>query len=285
MKTGLVLEGGASRTYYSCGVLDAMLEAELSPDYFIGVSAGIAYGVSYCTKQYGRNVEILKKYVADSRYMGARHMFKRGNRSYYNLDFVFSDIPNGLIPFDYDAYNAFEGQIVSVLTNIETGEAEYQDLDREDKEFLQLRASCALPILFKPIEIGGKKYLDGGIVDSIPFKQAINSGCDRVVVILTRPRGYVKQHEKSADLAAFIYRKYPALVNALKIRHEMYNAQMSELEKLEKEGRALVIAPETTRGVGRTERRESVIMPLYNDGLRDGRAAAERIKTFWNATA
>ena len=51
MKTGLVLEGGALRAIFSSGVCDAMLESGLMTDYVVGVSAGIAYGVSYVSRQ------------------------------------------------------------------------------------------------------------------------------------------------------------------------------------------------------------------------------------------
>ena len=57
MKLGMVFEGGANRTVFSCGVMDAFLEEGLMPDYLIGVSAGIAYGVSYLSGQKGRNIE------------------------------------------------------------------------------------------------------------------------------------------------------------------------------------------------------------------------------------
>lgn len=281
MKTGIVLEGGASRTFYSCGVMDAFVKEDIYPDYLIGVSAGIAYGVSYCSRQYGRNTDIMIKYMKSGRYMGMRNMLRPHNHSYYNLDFVFGEIPNKLVPFSYDNFNEFKGDIIAVVTDIETGEAVYLDYDRADKDFNMLRASCALPILFRPIEINGHKYLDGGIVDSIPFQRALDDGCDRVVVVLTRTRDYVKTHEKSTDLAAFIYRKYPVLANALKIRHEMYNKQLRDLFELEKQGRVIVIAPETTRGVGRTERSPEVLLPLYNDGLRDGAAYAKRVREYW----
>lgn len=281
MKTGIVFEGGASRTFYSCGIMDAFVKAELYPDYLIGVSAGIAYGVSYASRQYGRNTDIMMKYMKQGRYMGFRNMLRPHNHSYYNLDFVFAEIPNTLVPFSFENFNDFKGDIVAVVTDIETGEAVYLDFDRADRDFNMLRASCALPILFRPIEIDGRRYLDGGIADSIPYKRALDDGCDRVVVVLTRTRDYVKSHEKSTDLASFVYRKYPALVHAMQIRHEMYNEQMRELFELEKQGRVIVIAPETTRGVGRTERRPEVLLPLYNDGLRDGEAVAGTVREFW----
>ena len=62
MKTGIVWEGGAFRTVFSCGVMDAFLDKNIMPDYCIGVSAGAAYGVTYVAKQKGRNLKLIKDY-------------------------------------------------------------------------------------------------------------------------------------------------------------------------------------------------------------------------------
>ena len=116
MKLGIVFEGGASRAFFSCGVMDALLEEHIIADYVIGASAGIANGVSYVSGQYGRNLAIGTKYTADKRYMGVRHLFDKSNRSFYNLQFVFDDIPNKYLPFDFDAFAAFEGDVLAVYT-------------------------------------------------------------------------------------------------------------------------------------------------------------------------
>ena len=117
MKLGVVCEGGANRTIFSCGVLDVFLEENLLPDYFIGVSAGIAYGISYLAKQKGRNLELMETYMADKRYMGMRHLIDRGERAYYNTKFVFDEVPNTLLPIDYEAFAAYPGKVEAVVTN------------------------------------------------------------------------------------------------------------------------------------------------------------------------
>ena len=109
MKTGIVLEGGALRTIFSSGVCDALLERDLLPDYVIGVSAGIAYGVSYVSRQKGRNLEILTKYANDKRYMGMKNLLDPANRCYFGLRFTYETIPNQLVPFDYDTFAAYPG--------------------------------------------------------------------------------------------------------------------------------------------------------------------------------
>ena len=187
MKTGLVLEGGAFRTIFSCGVCDAFLDAGLPlPDYTVGVSAGIAYGVSYLSRQSRRNLKLLTTYANDKRYMGVGNFLDRRNRSYFGLKFSYETIPNELLPFDYETFAAYPGTVEAVVTNLNTGRAEYLEVPRRDEHFLLLQATCAIPLMFPVIHLDGQPYLDGGCADAIPWRHALEAGCDRVVVVLTR---------------------------------------------------------------------------------------------------
>lgn len=280
MKLGLVLEGGASRTVYSCGVMDVLLENDIIADYVIGTSAGIAYGTSYASKQIGRNRKVAVNFMSDKRYMGMKYLVDRGNRSYYNLDFVFGDIPQKEIPFDYEAFAQFEGDVIATVTNIDTGEVEYLPVSCEDKDFTVLRASCALPIMFKPIKINGNRYLDGGLGDPIPYKRAISEGCDKIIVILTQEEGYVKGRDKSEGLVRAAYHKYPKLIKTFLNRPQVYNDSLKAVAELEKEGKAIVIRPEKIQGIKRTESNPDVLQSLYDQGLCVGRKKLEDILRF-----
>lgn len=266
MKTGLVLEGGASRTIFTCGILDALLENDIYINYVAGASAGISYGVSYLSKQIGRNHKITEFYMHDKRYMGFRNLLRKDNRSYYGLEFVFDEIPSRLIPFDFDEYKRSGENAFGAVTNIETGKTEYMRVKADDHKWNVLRASCALPLLFEPIKINGSYYMDGGITDSIPFKYALESGLDKVIVVLTRPRGFIKKKEKLAPLVKMTYPKYPLLAKALANRHIMYNREIAELEQLEKAGKALVFAPEKDYGIHRTESDPNILLPFEKEG-------------------
>ncbi len=265
MKIGLVLEGGASRTYFSCGAMDRMLELKIYADYVIGVSAGISFGVSYSSKQLGRNRSIMTDYQHKKQYAGIRHLLNGKNKSYYNLKYVFDDIPNRLLPFDYDTFDKRKENCIAVVTNIESGKAEYIEIPA-DREFTALRASCALPLLFKPIEINGNLYMDGGVSDSLPFEKALSDGCDKVIVLLTRPRGYIKGYEKATPLVKAAYKKYPEFLKSFLNRPESYNNSIKKLNELEKEGKAFVIAPKDVFGIGRTERDPKKLGKLYDEG-------------------
>lgn len=279
MKTALILEGGASRTFFSCGVMDRLLELEIYFDYVIGVSAGISFGVSYSSRQFKRNYHIMMEYQHRKEYAGVRHLFNKTNKSYYNLQYVFDEIPNHLLPFDYDTFDNRKENCIAVVTNVATGKAEYIEIPK-DKEFTALRASCALPLLFKPIEIDGNLYMDGGIADSVPFEKAFADGCDRALVVLTRPRGYVKGREKATPLVKAAYKKYPEFLKSFLKRPESYNNSMKRLAELEGEGKVFIIAPEKDLGVGRTEREPKKLERIYEEGYRECKRAEKELRDF-----
>lgn len=267
MKSGLVLEGGASRGYFTVGALDALLDIGYKADYLIGTSAGVANGISYVSSQRGRGLEIGLKHLPDKKYMGFRHLLNPKNRSLYNLKYVFDDIPNYHLPFDYEAYDNSGCDVIAALTNIKTGKCEYIHVTSEDKTWQTVIASCALPLLFQPVEIGGKLYMDGGITDSIPVQKALDDGCEKTVVIITRERSYVKEDEAAIGISTLLYRRYPEFTSALKNRTQMYNDTHKRILELEKEGRIILIAPEVdTSSWRRTERNPSEIQKMYSIG-------------------
>jgi predicted patatin/cPLA2 family phospholipase len=283
MKTGLVLEGGALRTIFSCGVCDAFLDAGLPlPDYTVGVSAGIAYGVSYLSRQSRRNLKLVTSYAGDPRYMGIGNLLNPKNRSYFGLKFTFETLPQELLPFDYDTFLAYPGTVEAAVTNVETGEAEYPEVPRLQVPNLVLEASCAIPLMFPVIKIDGKPYLDGGCADAIPWQRAFDAGCDRVVVILTRERDYRKESDSTFSVVEKTFRKYPAFVETMRRRIDRYNESRAELFRLEAEGKLLVIAPEDTLGCSRTERDPEVLRGLWQEGYFAGRRCSETVRTFWS---
>ncbi len=280
MKLGLVLEGGASRTYFSVGAMDALMEEGIYADYVIGASAGIANGVSYVSRQKERCLEIGMKYFPDKRYMGVRHLLSRSNRSYYNIQFVFDDMPNIHLPFNYETYKKYSKNVYAAVTNLNTGKCEYFNVSGDDTSWNVLIATCALPLLFQPVKIGTSLYMDGGITDSVPIDKAIADGCGKNLVILTREKEYVKKEEPAIKLAAFRYRKYPLFAQALKNRTENYNQAHRRLFELEKEGKALIIAPKETSGWHRTESRPAKLKEMYDDGYAYVKQNINQIRTY-----
>ncbi|MBS5134536.1 MAG: patatin family protein [Oscillospiraceae bacterium] len=280
MKTGIVLEGGALRTIFSSGVTDGLLRGGVDFSYVVGVSAGIAYGVSYLSGQFGRNLEILTRYANDKRYMSKRNLLRPGNHCYFGLCFTYEEIPNRLVPFDYETFAAWPGKAEAVVTNLETGRPEYLEVPRRDDQFLLLQATCAMPLLFPIYELNGIKCLDGGAADAIPFRRAFQQGCDRVVVVLTRERSYRRQPEKLQPLIDLRYHKYPHFCETMRRRAETYNADREELFRLEREGKVLLLAPEDTRGFSRVERDVDKIRALWQSGYDQAMERMEEIRDF-----
>lgn len=281
MKTGILFEGGASRTIFSCGVMDRLLDADIMPDYILGVSAGITYATSYISKQKGRNLEMLTKYSNDPRYMGFRNLINPKNRAYYGLEFAYERIPNELLPFDEATYSSFDGEAKAGVTNIETGEVEFLDVMPKESRTKALIATCALPLLFPIVKLNGKLYMDGGIADSVPYKQAFKDGCDRLMIVLTREAGYRKEFEKTLKLACLRYRKYPKFCDAMMTRAERYNKTMEEIEALEKNGDILVFRPTVSKGFSRLEKDVEKISIMYADGYEQASKRIAEIEKFF----
>ena len=239
----LILEGGTLRPIFSAGVMDALLDNNITFPYCIGVSAGITNGVSYISKQKGRNLEVVTKYRNDNRYLSYRNFLRC--KSIFGLDFVFDEIPNNLIPFDMDTYRKYPGKVLVGVTNAHTGKTEYLNGKDLDDKATMLRATCAIPLLFPVIKINGKEYYDGGLCDPIPIKKAIADGNTKNLIVLTQPKGYKKELSKKNILVAkLLNKKYPNLKTPLLNRHNHYNETVKFCEQLENEGKVLILRPE-----------------------------------------
>lgn len=239
----LILEGGTLRPIFSAGVMDALLDNNITFPYCIGVSAGITNGVSYISKQKGRNLEVVTKYRNDNRYLSYRNFLRC--KSIFGLDFVFDEIPNNLIPFDMDTYRKYPGKVLVGVTNAHTGKTEYLNGKNLDDKATMLRATCAIQLLFPVIKINGKEYYDGGLCDPIPIKKAIADGNTKHLIVLTQPKGYKKELSKKNILVAkLLNKKYPNLKTPLLNRHNHYNETVKFCEQLESEGKVLILRPE-----------------------------------------
>lgn len=239
---GLVLEGGTFRPVFSAGVMDAMLEHNIMFPYCVGVSAGITDGFSYISRQSGRNLEVLKQYRHDKRYVGARNFLKC--RSLFGLEFAFEEVPNKLIPFDWETFAQYDGTYLVGVTNARTGQTEYLDGKQLDRANTMVKATCAIPLVFPPIPLNGEEYFDGGICDPIPVRKALADGNEKLLIVLTRPVGYEKKLSRGNKVAAQVLkRKYPKLVQPLLTRHVVYNETVRFCEELERQGKAVLLRP------------------------------------------
>jgi predicted patatin/cPLA2 family phospholipase len=275
---GLILEGGGMRGNYTAGVLDAFLDEGLVFPYVIGVSAGAGMGCSYVSGQKGRNLEILRRFHGDPRYLSFRNLITTG--SLFGMDFVFHKIPNSLIPFDWERFAASPTRFTAVCTDCETGRAAYFEkgpgIGAEDF-YTILEASSSMPYVAPIVTYNGKKYLDGAVTDAIPLEKTVSEGFARNVIVLTNPAGYRKKQEPHPPNGLLYFGRKP-LIEALKMRVERYNKSLEHAEAEEQAGRVIIIRPSKDLNVSRVEKNREKLERLYELGYGDAKARLKVIQ-------
>ena len=262
--TALVLEGGGLRGVFTCGVLDCFMDKGVRFPFTVGVSAGACNGLSYMSGQRGRakasNIDLMDEH----HYIGVKYLFTQ--RCIMDFKLLFEDFPEKIIPYDYDSYFSNPDRFVMVTTNCLTGKAEYFEEKSSSKRVMDIvRASSSLPFVSPISYVDGIPMLDGGIADSIPVEYAMSQGYEKLVVVLTRNKGYRKK-EGAMHIAKLAYRKYPELQRAIAERNATYNRTMDLIERLEEEGRIVVIRPIRPIEVSRTEKDTAKLTALYEEG-------------------
>lgn len=279
MKTGLILEGGAMRGMFSAGVMDVLMEHGITFDGAIGVSAGAAFGMNYKSGQIGRVLRYNTRFVRDKRYSGLGVLLRTGNL--YSEDFCYGEVPLVHDPFDFDAYEKNPMEFYVTLTDVHSGRPVYHKYTgREDHCFDWIRASAALPPVSCPVEIDGKKYLDGGLADAIPIRFFERRGYDRNLVVLTRPAGYRKEKTSMMPVMRLRYGKYPNVIRVLERRHRVYNGTLSYIAQKEAAGEILVLRPEAPLPLKRMERDPERLKEAYEIGRRTAEARLNEIVEF-----
>lgn len=267
-QAGLVLEGGGMKGIYTSGVLDFFMDKGIDFTACYGVSAGACSMCSFASKQRGRAYHVNVDYLNDKDYCSVYSLLKTGDL--FGVQMCYHRIPDELYPYDYETFNNYQGVLYSVVTNIETGEAEYIPIEDMKEDIDAIRASASLPLVSRNVEFRGKYYLDGGISDAIPIRRSIEDGHEKNVVILTKETGYRRKPSSMLSLMKLKYKKYPKVYELMKNRHIAYNATLDYLEEQERAGRAYVIRPETKSDVGRIEKDERKLKALYEQGFTDG---------------
>ena len=269
--TALVLEGGGMRGVFTSGVLDYMIDYNITFPYLVGVSAGSSNALSYAAHQRGRGKYIFADLQMERHYLGMRNIWR--HHSIMDMDLLYHELPEEIWPYDYAAYRENPMRVESVATDCITGKAVYLEEKEDPKRIIDIvKASSSLPFVCPIVHVDGRPMLDGGITDSIPLQHALDLGYDHAVVVLTRQYGYRKE-EKDVKIPPFIYNRYPKLREAICTRAARYNAQVELVEQLEREGRITVIRPDHPVEVARIETNMDKMNTLYRHGFE----MAERI--------
>lgn len=273
MKTGIVDVGGGLRGVYAAGVFDYCLDESIQFDLCIGVSAGSANVTSYIAGQKKRNYPFYTEYPFRKEYMSLRNfLFKK---SYLDLDYVYGTLSNadGENPLDYQSIISSPIEFFAVATEAETGEAKYFDkTDLHQDDYSVLKASSAIPFVCHPYQVNGIPYYDGALSDTVPIEKAFACGCDKVVLVLTKPKDILRTIGKDGVFADRIQKKYPHSAERLRNRAEQYNRGVVLAKEYEAQGKALIIAPDDTCGVDTLTRKRDALQKLYEKGYRDAKA-------------
>ena len=267
------------RGMFTAGILDTFIENDIHFNGIIGVSAGAIFGVNFLSGQKGRAIRYNKKFNSDREYMGLKCLLKTGE--IINTEYAYHRVPFELDKFDDEAFKKSNVPFYCVSTDIVSGEPEYTRITSVFEQMDSLRASASLPFVSKPVEIYGRKFLDGGITDSIPHKKFMEMGYEKLVVILTRDKNYVKKPMKKLPVKMF-YRKYPRFAEKMLLRYENYNNSVKGVEILEKSGQAVIIRPREAIEIGRLERNPDKLQFVYDMGIEEGKENIEKIKEFLN---
>ena len=279
MKIGIALEGGGMRGMYTAGVLDILSDKGVHPDVMTGTSAGAIFGINFASGQRGRTIRYNKKYMPDRRYISLESLIKTGNL--VNQEFGCKELPLKLDPFDEVAFEESGIRFFATITNMRTGKAEYIEIKNCLEQVDVLWASAALPIITRPVEWHGEKYLDGGLADNIPMQKCVDEGCDKIIVVLTRPYGYVKR-EPLEPICKLVYQDYPNLLETINHRNRTYNRYLAHINQLEAEEKIFVLRPSRNMLIKRLERNAHRLQELYDLGVKDCRKQWKALESYLN---
>ena len=279
VKSALIMEGGAMRGMFTCGVIDVLLENEIPFDAAAGISAGAVFGCNYISRQIGRAIRYNKKYSRDRRYCSVWSLLTTGDL--FGEEFCYRVLPDVLDPFDRETFRTNPTAFYVGATNVETGKCCYHlCTDGKELDLKWMQASASMPLVSRPVSIDGRLFLDGGISDSVPYRHMEEIGYHRNVIILTQPERYLKKKSKATPLFRLLLKKYPAIAQAMIDRPEMYNRQMEEIKEREEAGTAFVIRPKESLGIGRTEKNPDELERVYQLGREEGKRSLPELKWF-----
>lgn len=263
----LILEGGAMRGLFTAGVTDFFLDKGLCAQHVVGTSAGALCGYNYVAGEDGRTCYLNTKYCTDWRYLSMKSFARTGNA--LGVELTFDEIPNKLEPFNYDAFRESPMVLTTVSSDLELGEADYHTFGDPKDDLPYLRASSAMPFVSQIVEMDGKKLLDGGICDSVPYLFSMLCGTEKQVVVLTREDGYVKHPNKLMALARRVYSDYPLFLERMEYRHFEYNLAYRRLARMAERGQIFIIRPPEPVTVASMENDPDKLFALYEQGYRE----------------
>jgi predicted patatin/cPLA2 family phospholipase len=266
-KTAIIDVGGGYRAIFGAGVFDYCADNDLQFDHCYGVSAGSANLASFMARQPGRTYRFYTQYAFRKEYASPRNFVRE--RNFVDLDYVYGTLSNhdGEDPMDFDAFQRNPAELTVVACNALDGSTKYFDKsDVTNDHYDIFKASSAVPVACEPYVIDGVPYFDGGIADPVPVAKAIEDGCDRIVLVLTRLKDVPRTQHKDVLPARILRRHYPEAAELLLNRYRLYNEEVELAKRYEQEGRVLIVAPDDLCGLDTLSKNYEGLGRMYRKG-------------------
>ena len=282
--TALVFEGGGMRASYTSAVAVTLLQAGIHIDWVAGVSAGASNAVNYLARDAWRARHSFVDFATDPQF-GDWRTFVRG-QGLFNAAYIYGEagLPGGPMPFHWDTFRANPARLRVGAVRCSDGEPVFwteADMPEPVDMMVRVRASSTMPGLMPFPIIDGEAYADGALGPSggIPLDAAEAEGFEKFLVVLTRPRGYVKRPARVPAVYHQLFRRYPALADRILLRWRDYNDTRERLFELEREGRAMLFVPDRMP-VTNSERRVARLSAAHELGLAQAQRDLPRWREF-----
>lgn len=257
------------RAAYANGVLAAFEEAGFRDvDAVYGASAGAALAAWWAAGQ-ARFAVHTWDYIQDRRLLSYRRFLTRRG-PLLDHDAMVRIVYQEERQMDIAAIRRFPIPIIAVLSDADTGTPVYRDL-RTGPTIDLLRGTARLPLATgDAVRIDGHRYVDGGVLDPIPIRRAIDDGAKDIILILNRPPG--KRRPEPALFRRMLAARYPALAEAGNRHHELHDDAVALALHPPKGVRVAIIRPAHDLRVGRLTRNLARIHGAAEAGRQDGAA-------------
>lgn len=282
--TALIFEGGGMRASLTSGMVVTLLGAGLDFDWVAGISAGASNAVNYLSGDARRARRSFVDFAADEQFGGLRY-FARG-QGMFNAEYIYQQAgaPDMALPFDWESFQSSTGDMRITAFDAESGEDvvwSRRDTPKIDDLMVRVRASSTMPGLMPTVHLDGHAYVDGAMGEDggVPLSQAQREGFEKFVIVLTQERSYRKVPQRFPAFYRSLFRRYPALGDALLTRWKRYNETRERIFALEAEGLAHVFAPERMP-VDNGTRDLSRLAAAHRMGLSQSRRELPAIREF-----
>lgn len=245
----LIFEGGGMRASYTAAVVATLLAQDIRLGWVAGISAGSSNLANYLSHDADRARRSFVEFAADPRF-GNLGTFLSG-QGLFNAAYIYeqTSAPDQALPFDFETFRANPAQRRIGAFECDTGRTVYwteSDVATLPDLMRRVRASSTMPMIMPAVPLDGHVYVDGalGPGGGIALDRAVAEGFTRFFVVLTQPRAYVKKPTSAPAVYRTWFRRYPAVAEALAVRHRNYNRTREQLFDLESSGQALLFLPD-----------------------------------------